>query len=103
MSTVLEDFLLNLVRAVAMEKKLVANADLNPDRRLHASGGRRGRCMPSYAKPATRTKPKAGYWASSKVHPYRRHRGHRSWYRNRVMIRAKLEHLTELVNGWRLC
>ena len=33
-------FFLNLVRAVALEKKLVvANADLNPDRRLHASGG----------------------------------------------------------------
>src|SRR3546814_4118069 len=33
-------FFLNLVRAIALEKKLVvASADLNPDRRLHASGG----------------------------------------------------------------
>jgi hypothetical protein len=33
-------FFLNLVRAIAMEKRLVtAHADLNPDRRLHASGG----------------------------------------------------------------
>src|SRR5690606_18526217 len=33
-------FFLNLVRAIAMEKKLVvASADLNPDRRLHATGG----------------------------------------------------------------
>jgi hypothetical protein len=33
-------FFLNLVRAMALEKRLVvANADLNPDRRLHASGG----------------------------------------------------------------
>src|SRR2546427_60158 len=33
-------FFLNLVRAIAMERKLVvASADLNPDRRLHASGG----------------------------------------------------------------
>lgn len=33
-------FFLNLVRAVALENKLVvANADLNPDRRLHATGG----------------------------------------------------------------
>lgn len=33
-------FFLNLVRSVAMEKKLVTvAADLNPDRRLHASGG----------------------------------------------------------------
>jgi len=33
-------FFLNLVRSVAMEKKLVTvAADLNPDRRLHATGG----------------------------------------------------------------
>jgi len=33
-------FFLNLVRSIAMEKKLVtAHADLNPDRRLHSSGG----------------------------------------------------------------
>ena len=33
-------FFLNLIRAVAMEKKLVStSADLNPDRRLHATGG----------------------------------------------------------------
>jgi len=32
-------FFLNLVRSIALEKKLVsAHADLNPDRRLHASG-----------------------------------------------------------------
>jgi P-loop Domain of unknown function (DUF2791) len=33
-------FFLNLVRSIALEKKLVTmHADLNPDRRLHASGG----------------------------------------------------------------
>src|ERR1017187_10093758 len=33
-------FFLNLVRAIALEKRLVTmHADLNPDRRLHASGG----------------------------------------------------------------
>src|ERR1700756_3418524 len=33
-------FFLNLVRAIALEKKLVTvHADLNPDRRLHATGG----------------------------------------------------------------
>jgi hypothetical protein len=33
-------FFLNLIRAICMEKRLVtAHADLNPDRRLHASGG----------------------------------------------------------------
>src|SRR5215469_17961654 len=34
-------FLMNLVRSIALEKKMVtANADLNPDRRLHGSGGK---------------------------------------------------------------
>jgi ABC-type taurine transport system ATPase subunit len=34
-------FFLNLVRAIAMEKKLVAtSADLNPDRRLHGPAAR---------------------------------------------------------------
>ena len=33
-------FFLHLVRSIAMEKRLVtAHADLNPDRRLHATGG----------------------------------------------------------------
>src|SRR5277367_1149807 len=33
-------FFLNLIRAVATEKKMVTtSADLNPDRRLHATGG----------------------------------------------------------------
>ena len=33
-------FFLNLVRAIALEKRLVtAHADLTPDRRLHATGG----------------------------------------------------------------
>ncbi|HET8796336.1 MAG TPA: BREX system ATP-binding domain-containing protein, partial [Thermoanaerobaculia bacterium] len=33
-------FFLNLVRSIALERNLVAiNADLSPDRRLHATGG----------------------------------------------------------------
>ena len=33
-------FFLNLIRSIGLEKKLVAtSADLNPDRRLHGSGG----------------------------------------------------------------
>lgn len=55
-------FFLNLVRSIALEKKLVtANADLNPDRRLHATGGQ---ARSLYAELAhnlsTRTKPDGG-------------------------------------------
>jgi hypothetical protein len=55
-------FFLSLVRAIALEKKLVtATADLNPDRRLHATGGQ-GRSL--YAElmrnAATRSRPDGG-------------------------------------------
>lgn len=52
-------FFLNLVRAVALEKKLVvATADLNPDRRLHASGGQaRSLYAELMRNLSTRTKP----------------------------------------------
>ena len=41
-------FFLNLVRSIALEKRLVAaSADFTPDRRLHATGGRRGTSMQS--------------------------------------------------------
>src|SRR3546814_19010901 len=52
-------FFLNLVRAIALEKKLVvASADLNPDRRLHASGGQaRSRYAELMRNIATRPTP----------------------------------------------
>jgi hypothetical protein len=55
-------FFLNLVRAVGLEKKLVvANCDLNPDRRLHASGGQaRSLYAELMRNIATRTKPDGG-------------------------------------------
>lgn len=55
-------FFLNLVRAIAMERKLVvASADLNPDRRLHASGGQaRSLYAELMRNLATRTKPDGG-------------------------------------------
>lgn len=55
-------FFLNLIRAVALEKKLVAtSADLNPDRRLQASGGQARSLYAELAKNlATRTKPDGG-------------------------------------------
>jgi hypothetical protein len=55
-------FFLNLIRAIALERKLVVTtADLNPDRRLHASGGQARSLFAELAKNiATRTKPEGG-------------------------------------------
>lgn len=52
-------FFLNLVRSIALEKKLVTmHADLNPDRRLYASGGQARSLYSELAKNmATRTRP----------------------------------------------
>lgn len=55
-------FFLNLVRAIALEKRLVTmHADLNPDRRLHASGGQARSLYAELTRnTATRTKPEGG-------------------------------------------
>ncbi|HTB81282.1 MAG TPA: ATP-binding protein [Opitutaceae bacterium] len=55
-------FFLNLIRAIALEKKLVATtADLTPDRRLHASGGQARSLYAELSKNlSTRTKPDGG-------------------------------------------
>ncbi len=97
-------FFLNLVRAVALEKKLVvASADLNPDRRLHASGGQaRSLYAELMRNISTRTKPDGGalpgivekFIATSKTE------AKAAGQTTEVVIRQKLEHLTELVNGY---
>lgn len=97
-------FFLNLVRAVAMEKKLVvATADLNPDRRLHASGGQaRSLYAELMRNISTRTKPDGGalggivekFIATAKTEAKAANASTES------VIRQKLEHLTELVNGF---
>lgn len=55
-------FFLNLIRSVAMERKLVTvHADLSPDRRLHATGGQaRSLYAELMRSMATRTKPEGG-------------------------------------------
>lgn len=97
-------FFLNLVRAVAMERKLVvASADLNPDRRLHASGGQARSLYAELMRTlATRTKPEGGalagvvekFIASSKAEAKTSGQG------TEAVLRGKLEQLTELVNGY---
>ncbi len=59
-------FFLNLVRMIALEKKLVVvSADLAPDRRLHATGGQaRNLYAELMRNMATRTKPDGGALSS---------------------------------------
>ncbi len=59
-------FFLTLARSVAAEKKLVVmNADLSPERRLHASGGQaRTLCSELVLSMSTRTKPEGGALSS---------------------------------------
>lgn len=97
-------FFLNLIRAIAMERKLVvANADLNPDRRLHSSGGQaRSLYAELMRNLATRTKPEGGalpgvvekFIATAKSEAKAQNLS------TEQVIRLKLEQLTELVNGY---
>lgn len=97
-------FFLNLVRSVALEKKLVvASADLNPDRRLHASGGQaRSLYAELMRNVATRTRPEGGALGGvvEKFIATAQAEAKQDGIESEVVIRRKLDHLTELVNGY---
>ncbi|EIL97362.1 ATP-binding protein [Rhodanobacter sp. 115] len=97
-------FFLNLIRAIAMERKLVvANADLNPDRRLHASGGQaRSLYAELMRNLATRTKPEGGALSGvvEKFIASAKSEAKAQSLSTEQVIRSKLEQLTELVNGY---
>lgn len=97
-------FFLNLVRAIAMERKLVvASADLNPDRRLHASGGQaRSLYAELMRNLATRTKPEGGALPGvvEKFIATAKSEAKAEGKTTEQVLRAKLEQLTELVNGY---
>jgi hypothetical protein len=97
-------FFLNLIRAIAMERKLVvANADLNPDRRLHASGGQaRSLYAELMRNLATRTKPEGGALTGvvEKFIATARAEAKQQGVATEQVIRSRLEQLTELVNGY---
>lgn len=97
-------FFLNLVRAIALEKKLVTvHADLNPDRRLHASGGQARSLYAELAKNmATRTKPDGGALAGvvEKFIGQAKTEAKASGRASEDVIRAQLNQLTEMVNGY---
>lgn len=97
-------FFLNLVRSVALEKKLVvATADLNPDRRLHASGGQaRSLYAELMRNLSTRTKPDGGALAGivEKFIATAKTEAKASSQSTEAVLRQKLDQLTELVNGY---
>jgi hypothetical protein len=97
-------FFLNLIRSIAMERKLVvANADLNPDRRLHASGGQaRSLYAELMRNLATRTKPEGGALSGvvEKFVATAKSKAKSQNVPTEQVIRSKLEQLTELVNGY---
>lgn len=97
-------FFLNLIRAIAMERKLVvAGADLNPDRRLHASGGQaRSLYAELMRNLSTRTKPEGGALAGvvEKFIATAKSEAKAQSSTTEQIIRSKLEQLSELVNGY---
>lgn len=99
-----KSFFLSLVTSIAFEKKIVvASADLNPDRRLHGSAGQaRSLYAELMRRLSTRVKPDGGalpgiiekFIASSNS------LARASETPVEEIIYKKLEHLTELVNGY---
>ena len=97
-------FFLNLVRSVGMEKKLVvANADLNPDRRLQASAGQaRSLYAELMRNLSTRTKPDGGALGGivEKFISTARNEAKANDKRTEDILSQRLDQLTELVNGY---
>lgn len=97
-------FFLNLVRAIALEKKLVTmHADLNPDRRLHASGGQARSLYAELTKNmATRTKPEGGALAGvvEKFVAQAKADAKAGGTTTEDVIRQRLGQLSEMVNGY---
>lgn len=99
-----KSFFLNLVRSVGLEKKLVvASADLNPDRRLHSSGGQaRSLYAELMRNLSTRAKPDGGALGGvvEKFIATAKSEAKAAGVDTENIIRKKLEDLTELVNGF---
>lgn len=97
-------FFLNLVRAVGMEKKLVTtSADLNPDRRLHATGGQARSLYAELTRNlSTRTKPDGGALAGvvEKFVSATLTEAKAAGETPEVAIHRKLGNLAEMVNGY---
>lgn len=99
-----KSFFLNLVRAIAIERKMVvASADLNPDRRLHGSGGQaRSLYAELMRNLSTRTKPDGGAMVGivEKFISTAKTEAATSGMPTEAIIRQKVAHLAEMVNGY---
>lgn len=97
-------FFLNLVRSIALEKKLVTmNADLNPDRRLHASGGQARSLYAELTRNmATRTKPEGGALSGilEKFIAQAKSESEQTGVSTDQIIRQNTQQLAEMVNGY---
>lgn len=96
-------FFLNLVRSVGLEKGLVTmHADLNPDRRLHATGGQARNLFVELARnTATRTAPEGGALAAVVERFVTRARQEAGPDGNaEAVIHQRLAALSEMVGGY---
>jgi hypothetical protein len=97
-------FFLNLIRSVAMERKLVVTAaDLNPDRRLHSSSGQaRSLYAELMRNLSTRTRPDGNALGGivEKFISTANAEATASEQPTEAVIRHKLDFLTELVSGY---
>ena len=97
-------FFLSLVRSIALEKKFVTTqADLTPDRRLHATGGQaRSLYAELMHNISTRTKPEGGALPSivERFVTSAVSEGRDREVDPDVVIRERLEHLSEMVGGY---
>jgi hypothetical protein len=97
-------FFLNLVRAIASQQKLVtAHADLNPDRRLQASGGQARSLFAELMKNvSTRAKPDGGALGGvvEKFVAQARSDAKAQSVPSEPLIRSRLNPLTDMVGGY---
>jgi P-loop Domain of unknown function (DUF2791) len=97
-------FFLNLVRAIAMQQKLVtAHADLNPDRRLQGSGGQAKSLFSELMKNlSTRAKPEGGAVGGvvEKFVVQARADSKAQSLPLEQLIRSRLNPLTDMVGGY---
>lgn len=97
-------FFLSVIRSIALEKKLVTiNADLSPDRRIHATSGQARNLYSELMRNlATRTKPDGNALPTvvERFITVARKEADQKQIKVSDVIREKLVHLTELVGGY---
>ena len=97
-------FFLNLIRAIALEKRLVTvHADLTPDRRIHATGGKaRSLYAELMRNIATRSKPEGGALQSivERFVTESLKEARSTGKGPEIIIHERLAELTEMVGGY---